>query len=136
VYEELKVEDILECKNLITSTIMFLEARLFNQSCIGQKMFKKAAAKLITALTKLNPEAVWNQEDVLYLLRLVYASASSDKNEVVRIVVTTAKEEKSTCFLQELVKVLSSLSSAFFSSIMTQNVTFPFNELFNFANMA
>jgi hypothetical protein len=127
VYKEIEVEDLLECKNLITSTTMFLEARLFNQSVMGQLEFKKAAAKLITALTKLNPEAVWNQEDVLYLLRLVYASASSDKNEVVHNVVTTAKEEKSTCFLEELVKVLSSLSSAFCSSIMTQNVSFPFN---------
>jgi hypothetical protein len=93
---------------------------------MGQLIYKNAEAKLITGFTKLNPEAVWKGEDILYLLRLVHACASSDRNELVHNVVKTAKAEKSSDFLEDFTKVfiIVIFSSVFRSPIMTQNYSF------------
>jgi hypothetical protein len=124
MYAELEVDDIqdiINCKNLIISTSIFLKAHIFDKSIIRETTYKKAQAKLITGFTKLNPEAVWKGEDILYLLRLVYACASSDRNELVHNVVNTAKIEKSTDFLEDFVKVFITVifSSVFRSTKMT-----------------
>lgn len=91
--------------NLIFSTTRILGTTIFHKNISTSASFKNTELMLVSSLAKLNPDILWTQDDILFLLRLVASCGSSEQKEILQRIFISAKTEKSPAFLKKVVEV-------------------------------
>jgi hypothetical protein len=87
--------------SLVVTSMMILGESVYEKNVVSSNSFKKLAS----AMTNLNPDMVWEQDDVLFMLRLVSCCAASERQEILQKIHCTSKMEKSPAFMLNLAQV-------------------------------